>query len=669
MKLPLRVKLMLAICLPLLAVYLTVLTLEYFISKREALAQMENYLTEVAAHEATDLDEQLSSIAQMARSTGRFLQTFPRRESADLERLARNNLAAEPRLFGFGVALESPAAGDASQRVAPYVCRTADGQGLRGMDITSVAFDYTRSDWYLLPKLLGHPDWTDPYFDEGIGRVLMCSYSVPLLRDNQFEGVVVADVSLEHVRRQEWQTRYRGEYRFVISRTGTFVYHPNESFIMAESVFSLAEWHDLPALADLGREMTAGKQGVVRIADFQTGQPKWCAFANVPAAGWSLAAMLPEEEVLAPVRGQLRRQICLLLAGLGLILTLVIFASGWVTRPLGRLAAAVRTVAQGNLDVRVEGIRSHDEIGQFAATFNQMVVDLKANVEATIRETNARQAIEREVQVARQIQTSLLPQRRPPFPDRPEFSLDADNEPALVMAGDFYDFWLLDGEHLAVVIADVSGKGVPAAMFMAVARTTLRNLSTPGASPRDVLNVANRCLAADNEEMMFVTAFYGHYHITSGRLVFANAGHNPPCLVRRSGRIESLGPSTGPMLGVFPEADYEEAHAVLGPGDLLLLYTDGVTEAQNQDHQFFGEAGLTGLLHRLHGEPVATICRAIVEEVNAYRHGEGQDDVTLVALRRSGDAAPPAQASADESSSQRKSGDNENHKRSSDRDG
>jgi sigma-B regulation protein RsbU (phosphoserine phosphatase) len=632
------VKLILAIGLPLLAVYLTVLTLDYRRSKQDALTEMEEYLTEVSAHEAVVLDQQFSPVAQVARSTAQFLQTFAHRESADLERLARANLLAEPQLFGFGVALETPVAEGATKRPARYVCRTADGQGLRSVDITSVAFDYTRSDWYLLPKLLRHPAWTDPYFDEGLGRILMCSYSVPLLRDSEFEGVVVADVSLEHIRRHACRTRYQGEYRFIVSRTGTFIYHPEESFVLAESIFSLAEWYRLPTLADAGRAMIAGKQGVVRLPDLLTGQPKWCAFANVPAAGWSLAAMIPEEQVLAPVRSRLHRQLYLLLVGLTVILTLVVLVSNWITRPLERLAAVVRAVAQGNLDVRAEGLRSHDEIGQFAATFNQMVIDLKSNIEATIRETKARQVIERELEVARQIQTSLLPLLRPPFPDRPEFSLDADLVPALVMAGDFYDFWLLDDQHLAVVIADVSGKGVPAAMFMAVARTTLRNSTTPGQGPRDVLNIANRLIAADNKETMFVTIFYGHYHIPTGELVFANAGHNPPCLVRRNGQVESLGPSTGPMLGVFPEAEYDEACTVLQPDDLLLLYTDGVTEAYNENDQYYGEARLNALLQRLHGQSVTTICRAILDEVNEYRRGEGQDDVTLVALRRSPEA-------------------------------
>ena len=186
----------------------------------------------------------------------------------------------------------------------------------------------------------------------------------------------------------------------------------------------------------------------------------------------------------------------------------------------------------------------------------------------------------------------------------------------MLIAGDFFDFWLLDDQHLAVVIADVSGKGVPAAMFMAVVRTTLRNFSTPGTSPREVLNIANRLIAADNKEMMFVTIFYGHYHIPTGELVFANAGHNPPYLVRRDGRMESLGPSTGPMLGVFPEAKYEDGPRrppARGPAPAVHRRRDRGLDPNNQ---FFGEAGLTALLERIHGQSVAAICRAIVEEVD-----------------------------------------------------
>ncbi len=135
----------------------------------------------------------------------------------------------------------------------------------------------------MLPKLLRRPAWTDPYFDERIGRILMCSYSVPVLRDNEFEGSVVADVSLENIRRQHAGRATPASTASSSASAGTFVYHPEESFVLAESIFSLAEWHHLPALADLGRTMISGERGVVRLPDYQTGRPKWYAFAGVPA--------------------------------------------------------------------------------------------------------------------------------------------------------------------------------------------------------------------------------------------------------------------------------------------------------------------------------------------------------------------------------------------------
>lgn len=632
-------KLILSVCLPVLVIYLIVLTLEHRSNQRDALAQLEIYLTEAAAKEAITLDDQLSSIADAGRSASLFLESFPHRGKAELESLARNNLSAEPRLFGLGVALESSAGPAPSRKSSPYVCRTADGRGLRSEDITNAAYDFTRADWYLLPKLLRRPAWTDPYYDDGLGRTLMCSYGVPLLRGKKFEGVVVADISLEHIRDQLSRVQYPGEYRFLISRSGTFVYHPNPSFIMAETIFGLAEYRNSPALAELGRAMVSGQQGVVRMPDFQTGQPKWYAYANVPEVGWSLAAVIPEEEALAPVYARLRREVYLMIVGLALMLSLVVLVSTWITHPMRRLAAAAEQVAKGNLNVRVDGIRGDDEVGQFASAFNQMVADIRTNVAATIRESTARQAIEKELQVARQIQSSLMPMRRPPFPDHQEFSLHGDYEPAHYMAGDFFDFRFVDEERLALVIADVSGKGVAAAMFMAVSCTTLRNFSTPDHSPSEVLDIANRLIAAENNEMMFVTIFYAHYHIRTGELEFANAGHNPPFIMRRNGQFECLKPSTGPMLGVFPDIPYGSGRAVLQPGDLLLMYTDGVTEAQNPSGQFYGETGLTSLLQRTGTQPVDEICRAIFEEVNEYRHHEGQDDVTLVALRRASDPA------------------------------
>jgi len=633
MNFAIRTKLVLAISLPLVAVFLLLLAIEYRRGKDQALAQMSLHLTELTAHQASRLDTQLTAVAQVARSTAGFLASFPPENEDAIYRLIRQGLAGNPGVFGTCVAFE-PGGFKGLTRFAPYGCRSPTGEGLRTMDIGKQSYDYTRWDWYLLPKLLGRPAWTDPYFDEGAGNVLMCTYSVPFHRNGQLQGVVTVDVSLEHLRQAMADVDIEGGYCMILSRSGTIVSHPRESLIMSESIFSLAEWHELPELAALGREMTAGNSGVRRIPDFETGRPKWAVIAPVASTGWSLAAMIPEERVLDPVYERLNRQTYLLLSGLGLITLVVLVVSGWITRPLQRLAMAAREVARGNLDVRVEGLRGRDEIRQFADTFNQMLGDLKSNVEARIRETAARQSMEKELQIARQIQASLLPKVRPPYCGRAEFSLEVANEPARVTAGDFYDFWFVAPDRLALVIADVSGKGLPAAMFMAVARTVIRNFSSAERSPGETLAIANRLLAEENEQQMFVTVFFAHYDLRTGALVYANGGHNPPLVVRRDGRAEMLPLLGGPLLAVFDNAAYENGQAQLDPDDLLLLYTDGVTEACNEEAVMFGEDGLKRLVTRLQGAPVDQICREVLQCVDAHRRHEAQDDVTLLALKR-----------------------------------
>jgi sigma-B regulation protein RsbU (phosphoserine phosphatase) len=638
---PIRIKLVLAVCLPLLAVYTAILVVEYHLAKDRAIEQMQLYLAEVAARQASLLDGELQVIAQVARSTSTAVADFPPNETSQVEPLLVANLKANEenpneQIFGTCIAFEAGALGPNSPPCAPYLCRSPDGKGRRRLDIAQSDPNYARQDWYLLPKLLKQSAWTDPYFDEGAGNVLMCTYSVPIERDGRFLGVVTVDVSLERLRQRLSELQIAGGYGFLVSRAGTFVAHEDEELIMAESIFSLAEGHGRPELRQLGQKMVANQADAAaqRVFDYKTGEAKWVIYAPVPSVGWSFAAVRSEQAVMSEVYSHLSQQLGALLAALALIILCVLLAAAWITRPLERLAAVAHTVATGDLTAQVTGITSRDEIGQFATTFNQMVHDLKENVDATVRETAAREAMERELELARQIQTSLLPTEEPPQAERRGFSLHGENKPARFMAGDFFDFWFVDDDVLALVIADVVGKGVPAAMFMAVSRTTIRNFSTAERSPAETLALANRAIAAENREQMFVTVFYGHYHTRSGELVFANGGHNPPFLVRNAGPIENLGSSTGPIVGVWEDAEYEDSRATLDPGDLLVLYTDGVTEARNEADTLLGDEGFCKILQQYREQPVDELCQSIVRDVDVYRRGEGQDDVTLLALRR-----------------------------------
>lgn len=630
-KFSLRCKLILWICLPLLAVYLAVLALDYRTNKARAVEVMQRHLVELTAHHAAEIAQDLTVAAQAARSAADTLTQFSPKDPQQLDQLLRSVVKTHDTVFGACIAYEPKVFASDRQRFAPYVCRAPKGDGLKRIDLD---YDYPRWDWYLLPKLLGQPAWTDPYFDEGGGQVLMCTYAAPFFQDGRFAGVATVDIPLEPMQARLANVDTHGGYCTIVSGTGTFVSHPHPDYIMAESIFSLAMGHQQPELDAAGRDMLAGKAGVHRIIQVSTGKPAWIVFAPVESVGWSLAAVIPEEAVMADAYLYLNRQAGMFLFGLGLILGTILVASTWLVRPIARLAVVAGEVARGNLDVQVTGVRSRDEIGCFADTFNHMVTELKGNVEARIQETAARKAIERELQIARQIQVSLLPTARPAFPDRHEFTLDALNEAAKIMAGDFFDFWFVDEDRMALIMADVSGKGVPAAMFMAVSRTVLRDCTTPGRSPAEVMTHANRVLCGHNDEGMFVTVFYGHYHVRTGELVYTNAGHNPPFVVRAAGGVEPLGPPDGPIVGFAPDAEYGQSRLVLEPDDMLLVYTDGATEATRQDGAMLGEAGLREILAEIRTLPVEEVCRTVLRKVDAYRESPDQDDVTLLALRR-----------------------------------
>lgn len=631
MKFPLRSKLILAICLPLLAIYLGILAIDYHTGRRQAIAQMMRHLSEGTARMASEVDQELMAVRQTVRNAAALMSDFPLEDQQQIDTLLRSNVRDTPAAFGAAIAYEPGAFQPGRERYARYVCRSAGNSSLKTGDIP---YDYARWDWYLLPKLLERPAWTDPYFDEGAGDVLMCTCSGPFYQDNGFRGVVTVDVALDHLRQRLRKIDTSGGYAVIVSQAGTYVSHPDESHVMAESIFSISQWHQSPELASLGREMTAGRRGVRRLLDVETGVPVWVVYAPIASVGWSVAAVLPETQVMADVFQRLNRHAGLLLGGLVAIVAVIALAATWITGPIARLSTAVQQLAKGNLEVQLPAMRGGDEISGFANTFNMMVGDLKRSIDERIRETAARESIERELQVARQIQTSLMPMIRPAFPDRQEFTLDAHTEPAKIMAGDFFDFWLVDHDVLAVVVADVSGKGVPAAMFMAVARTILRSFSTAARSPGEVLTIANRIMAADNEEQMFVTVFYAHYRIQTGELTFANGGHNPPYIVRPGGEVICLGPSTGPLVGVFEEAEFDDAHARLAPHDTLVVFSDGVTEAADAEGVLYGDQRLMDLLSTICNGAVEEIRERILKEVNDYRQNQDQDDVTLLVLKR-----------------------------------
>ena len=243
-------------------------------------------------------------------------------------------------------------------------------------------------------------------------------------------------------------------------------------------------------------------------------------------------------------------------------------------------------------------------------------------------------SIRHDLNVAREIQQGILPKIFPPFPHRKDFDIYASMVAAKEVGGDFYDFFMIDNDRLGFVIGDVSGKGIPAAIFMAVSRTLIRATGMKGNSSGECLFNVNNLLCNESVSCMFVTVFYGILDMKTGDLQYSNAGHNPPFIIKKGGAIQMVESTGNTVLGCFEDQEFKTVKIHMNPGEVLVLFTDGVTEAFNKEEAIYGDDRLENLLPTLHPHPVEKIVNAICDDVTFFADGAPQsDDITLLSLQ------------------------------------
>lgn len=642
MRFGIRWKLIIGIGAPLAGLLALSLAISFAAQRNEALSRMEAYLSKESQYFAARLDTQFQTLSQIARSMATFLDTTPDVPEAELYEMLKRNVEQSPLIYGSCVAFE-PYTFDPGKRLfAPYVFKGVGGEpgrgrdGLLRMDVAD-AYDYMdpKWEWFHGPRNSGEAMWTEPFFDEGAGNVIMCTFVAPFFRDGKFRGTVNIDVKLDDLQEFAGRMRTGDVWMTILSRKGTFISWPDSSVIMHETVTTLGETLNRPDLIALGKRMTSGRTGTERIQSLDAiPVPMLISYTPIRSTGWSFGAAVGEAKVMAPVYMELRDRGVVAFGVIAVVVGVILAIGVWLTRPIERLAAAATVLGTGRLDAPPVPVTSDDEIGDLGRAFNTMVTRLREHVEALTRETRAREGVESELRIAREIQQSLLPRTFPPFPDRKEFDLHAFNGAARRVAGDFYDFFFMPDGRLAVVIADVCGKGVPAAMFMAVTRTVVRNLAMHGRSPGALLCEANRMLKADNEAGLFVTMIVAYYDPATGSMVYANGGHPRPYVLAKDGTRRQFGRVTGTVVGALLDQSWEDAEEQLGPGDEVVMFTDGVPDARKAGGPMFGEARLVELLGELVGAPVTEVCTRIIERLDEFATRDWPDDVTLLVLRR-----------------------------------
>jgi sigma-B regulation protein RsbU (phosphoserine phosphatase) len=355
--------------------------------------------------------------------------------------------------------------------------------------------------------------------------------------------------------------------------------------------------------------------------------------------GGAILVTLPTNHVQAAIRNQTR----LAMAVSGLVLLfgslIAIFGAKTISKPIAHLTEMTRRIAAGDFTQRID-IPANNEIGVLAASFNEMTRRLNESIENLKETTAAKERIESELQIAHEIQMSMVPKIFPPFPERREFDIFATLVPAREVGGDLYDFFFIDDDHLCFAVGDVSGKGVPASLFMAVTKTLFKATAGNGGTPGEILARLNAEICRDNESCMFVTVFCGILNIRTGQVDYSNGGHNLPYYLHHGG-VSPLENSGGRALGLVEQSPYASGRMVLRPGESLLLYSDGVTEAMDASETLYSDQRLESFLVSNRGSSPRQIIGDLVTDVRHFASGAPQsDDITGLALLYFGAAGP-----------------------------
>ena len=497
--------------------------------------------------------------------------------------------------------------------------------------------DRRERDWYITAARSGKLVWMPPYRDALTGEMTL-TCAVPVMDDGQLKGVLAEDIYLSDVCDTILnQDQSVFEDIFLLASDGSYMAGTQEAF-------------DENLASHTARMQAEMKDGVtVRILDDER---LILGGASIENTDWTVFVVLDYNRLEQPVQNvgeaitessetsidfleQSIRRLIVLFAALSVILLIVVGAasSGFsmtLVKPIEKLTRGAEIISRGDLDYQLD-IHTDGEIQDLADAFSAMTVDLKNYIENLSRVTAERERIGAELSVAAKIQEDMLPKIFPAFPERKEFDVVAAMDPAKAVGGDFYDFFMIDDDHLAIVIADVSSKGVPAALFMVIAKTLIKNYACQIRDLGKVFEVVNNQLCEGNDEGMFVTAFMAVITISTGELEYTNAGHNLQLWMHEKDTFDWIRADAGFVLAALPGLSYGSQKLNLVHGDRIFLYTDGVTEALNKSKELYGEERLLHSLNRHSKEPIGDMLRNVRADVDAFVDvAEQFDDITML---------------------------------------
>ena len=512
-----------------------------------------------------------------------------------------------------------------------------NGDSIRTIQGGSEYYQYFFVDWYLMPKLLDRPCWTEPYMDLDVATntsEMVTSYCQTIKdKQNQVIGVINTSLPITWLSQTISAVKpYPNSYSIMIGRGGTYFVHPDTTKITRQTISTQTIEQPDTAMTALGYAMQHGEEGMKRMNI--DGVYSYVFYKPLGKTGCSMAIICPESDIFSGFDRLRHTVMSIVIVGLLLMLYLFIRIITRELKPLRQLAYEAETIASGQFDTQLPNFQRIDEIGQLSHSFGNMQQSLVKYIEELKTTTAQKASIESDLRIANNIQMGMLPENFPTRDDRDDVQLYASLTPAKEVGGDLFDFYFRD-EKLFFCIGDVSGKGVPASLFMAVTRSTFRTVSAHESMPDRIVTIMNKTIADMNKNNMFVTLFVGVLDLPTGRLHYCNAGHDAPLLIGAG--VGELSCDSNIPVGFMPSWEYTLQEAHIFTGTTIFLFTDGLTEAMDADKAQFQMERINDVaaqaLAQQQQEPHQLIAK-MTEAVHQFvGDAEQSDDLTMMAIQ------------------------------------
>ena len=606
-----------------------------FYQAREAVREEAiSKATQILKNTSIRVESILNRVEVASNMTMWLVQRHPDRADSMFV-YSRGMLLNNPDFYNCSIAFEPYYFKDKGRYFSAYTKYIGDS--IRTIQGGNDNYQYFYMDWYLMAKLLDKPSWTEPYTDIDVATntsEMVTSYCQPL-KNHQGEviGVINTSLSLNWLSHTISAVKpFPNSYSIMIGRGGTYFVHPDSTKITRQTIFTQTLEHPDAALTALGHAMQRGEEGLKQMNI--DGKDCYVFYKPLGQTGCSMAVVCPESDIFQGF-DRLRNSVrAIVFVGLFLMLFFFIRVITSELQPLRRLAEEAETIASGQFDTQLPELQRIDEIGQLSQSFGNMQQSLVKYIEELKDTTIQKASIERDLSIASDIQMGMLPVKFPTKEDRDDVQLYASLTPAKAVGGDLFDFYFRD-EKLFFCIGDVSGKGVPASLFMAVTRSIFRTVSVHESMPDRIVTIMNRTIADMNKTNMFVTLFVGVLDLPTGRLHYCNAGHDAPLLVGAG--VGELSCDANIPVGFMPQWKYTLQEAHIFTGTTIFLFTDGLTEAEDINHaQFQMER-----VHEVAGQALAQqmqepkeLIGSMTEAVHQFvGDAEQSDDLTMMAIQ------------------------------------